>query len=414
MTIRPFLSLVSAFGLALSGAACTGIGEASRTGPAGDPDPGAAYAVCPESPAPELFDHALCLCEDFAEVGQLVVGPGADGDAARVGINGAMSVVNQTIIDGSLFANLGINAVAELSVGDDTLTTGDATWVGDMSVGGDLAAGGDVGGVGYLSVGDTLRVAGTTSFLGGSDVTAKGPYSAPAGPPCGCDPATFFDVGAAVTAAADDNDNAAAGLPTSIASIGDTEVTLATGSYYFDGVTTVGRTRFVIDGAVALYIDGAIETVGQELFSLADGATLDLYVSGAVATVGQVVSDTGAGSQFRLYVGGDDPVLVSVGQQIFRGNIYAPTAQVAYVGDTTIDGALFARNLAGVGRLNINYASPDAPEGCTPPGDGGDDPGDTTPPDDGGDTPPGDGGGDDGDNGGDDGDTPPGGGCSPE
>src|SRR5690606_24764845 len=257
----------------------------------------------------------------------------------------------------------GFDAVSDTGITGSLLTEGDASWVGTLAIGQDLAVGGDARGVGLLEVGGALRVGGQESLLGPASVASRGDYAPLAGPPCPCDPATFFDVEAAVAAARSDNDNAAAGLPTRLASVGVTELRLESGSYYFEDAATVGQTRFIIAGPVSLFIDGELDAVGAQSFELESGATLDLFVAGGIRTVGWL--DAGSASDpeaFRLYLGGSDSVLLSVGAQTFHGNIYAPEAVIAYVGDTTVVGSLFGRELDGVGRLEIAYGAPLAPE----------------------------------------------------
>ncbi len=327
-------------------------------------DPGAAsqsVGSCPPSPAPGLFADALCLCGNLASVGTALVTQSANGGAASVGVNGHSDIVGDDQIGGSFVAYAGASGVGSVTVHDDLMTTGDLAGVGRVDVGHDLSVGGNLADVGVLSVGGSLRVQGQRVGLGLSTVQATGPYQAPAGPPCACDGSTFLDVAARVAAAKGMNDNAAHGLATSLAVVGKNEVTLTTGSYYFDHVETVGLLHFTIDGVVALYIDGSLDAVGAENVALKPGATLDLYVSGAVRTVGKL--DLGSDpSAVRLYIGGGGGgALVTVGEQTLSAAIYAPTARVAFVGDTTIHGALFAHDLDGVGRLAIDYSAPQAP-----------------------------------------------------
>jgi hypothetical protein len=154
--------------------------------------------------------------------------------------------------------------------------------------------------------------------------------------------------------------------------VGKNAVTLPTGSYYFDHVETIGLAHFVVDGVVALYLDGSLDAVGAELVEIKPGAQLDLYVSGAVRTVGALKLGDDP-SALRLYVGGKDASVLSVGLQEIAGAIYAPTAEIAFVGDTTIHGALFGKDLAGVGLFSIDYTQPSAPgqnqcPPATPPG----------------------------------------------
>src|SRR5262249_28659111 len=123
----------------------------------------------------------------------------------------------------------------------------------------------------------------------------------------------------------------------------------------------------------ALYIDGDLDSIGAERIKLSPGAQLDLYVSGTVRTIGYLnAGDAANPSAFRLYIGSGDRLTLSVGYQKFAGSIYAPKATIAYVGDTIVEGGLFANNLVGVGLLTIAAASPVAPSPgtCNPPGNG--------------------------------------------
>jgi hypothetical protein len=336
---------------------------------------------CPTTPAPDLLDLSLCICEDLDDVGTLEVGSIDPAVPAAVGVNGSARFVNDAVIDGALNVFGGIDGVGELDVSGDLLTASNASFVGAASAGGDMEVGGDLSAVGGLGVGGALRVGGETSILGASQIGSEEPLAATPNAPCGCDAAGFFDVRAAVAAAAAANDNAAAGLPTEINSLGDSELILGSGSYYVTDLDSVGSMRIVADGTVAIYVDGDLRSVGAERFELTPGSTLDLYVAGAVATVGNVAfgaeADPGA---FRLYVGGDDAAHLAVGAQRFFGAIYAPEAALAYVGDTEITGAVFARDLDGVGAIKIGYAAPSAGECEEPPGDGDDDDGGATPP----------------------------------
>lgn len=394
LTLRTFL-LGS---MTLSLGACVGLG--SQTG---DEETGttARPATCPP---PDLFDSALCLCEDFDEVGalQIVEGPSGIGS---VGVNGFTRWVNQTVAVGDWIAYAGFEAVTDTMLAGSLKSEGDAHWVGLLDIGTDLAVGGDVSGVGQLSVGGMLSVAGTEQLLGPSDIGGRTEYQPLAGPPCPCDTDSFFDVTEAVAAARDQNDNAGAGLPTRLAEVGETELRLETGTYFFEDADTVGRTRFVIAGQVALYVEGEIDAVGVESFELESGATLDLFVSGGIRTVGVLNAGNASDPEaFRLYLGGTGSVLLSVGVQSFYGNIYAPEAAIAWVGDTEVVGSLFGRTLDGVGELTIGYGAPAQvdPPSCEDPEDpdeGQEDPDQDDPEEPDSDDPdsddPGDGGGDD-------------------
>ena len=155
--------------------------------------------------------------------------------------------------------------------------------------------------------------------------------------------------------------------------VGETELHLATGSYYVTSAEVVGKTTFAIEGNVSIFVDGSLASVGSAQWKLAPGASLDLFVSGNVLSVGDLsAGDEAAPGSFRLYVGGDNTTTVSaVGSTAFFGSVYAPRATISYVGDARIVGSIFARNIEGVGSLTIEYGDPlTTPQSCAqPPGE---------------------------------------------
>jgi hypothetical protein len=340
----------------------------------GGQDPGidsSRLPACGTTPAPALFEHALCLCEDFLDVGLARIGPGRD--PASIAVNGRSASVSRTVIEGDFIAHGGLDAVADFEVRGNLASSEDIDWVGLLRVDGDLSAGGDVRGVGSLEVEGNVAIGGRRGTIGLESVGGNASYVAPAGPPCNCDPSTFLDIPAMVALARTDNDNDARGIdPERIVAIGDVKLELTTGRYYFSDVATIGRARLVIDGAVSIYLDGDLAAIGDGRIELSPGSSLDMYVSGNVATVGKIaLGDPSDPSAFRLYIGGARPVKVAVGLTEIAGSIYAPQAEILWVGATALDGALFARDLAGVGLLDINYTRPVAvdvePDECPPP-----------------------------------------------
>jgi hypothetical protein len=163
-----------------------------------------------------------------------------------------------------------------------------------------------------------------------------------------------LDVVAAVQGARATNDDAAAGLDPTLDSVGDFALALGSGSYYLQSFSTVGSATLTIDGAVALFVDGDLETVGDAHFDLTPGSTLDLYVAGSVSMVGGALFNHAAPGTVRLYVGGPTGKLDLVGAQEVIGAVYAPDADLELVGDTRFVGSVFARNLDGVGQLSID------------------------------------------------------------
>lgn len=307
---------------------------------------------CPASPAKKVFTAAMCLCGDYRAVGQ---GAWVQGGAA--GLNGSLDVVGKHTFSNDVVAYGGVSGVGDLAVGGSLSTNGRVDGVGDVEVAGDLSAASGVSGVGHLVVKGTLRTPEAEAWVGNASVAAKGALEPMAGPPCACGAAQQLDLGAIMATAIERNDNRAAGLSLH-ESVGARELTLGSGSYVFDGVSTVGRHVVTIDGAVALYVKGSFETVGSTHVKLTPGSTLDLYVDGDVEMVGDSSFGEGASpGAVKLYVAGERHLSL-VGSQRVVGSVYAPGADLELVGDSKFEGSLYARHVEGVGRLELQFAAP--------------------------------------------------------
>jgi len=322
--------------------------------------------------ATNLFAETVCICENFRDVGNLVVGSSVATDKATLAVMGTSKVINNMQVHGSFVPLGGLEATGNLEVTGDLYSAAHVDDLGNIDIGGNLAVGGDLTGIGRLAVGGELSVAGRNAFFGYKEINAQTPYQNTSDPACGCADADILDVVGAVATARQQNDNAARGVPTSIRNIGLTVQKLTTGSYYMTDLSAIGATKLAIEGHVSLYLEGDLEHIGAAWIRLENGAMLDLYVSGSVRTIGHVdLGNKWAPSSFRLYVGGADKATISVGNQIFNGAIYAPRAELTYVGNTKIRGAVTAKEIHGVGNLEIGYAAPECPS---------DDPDPTPPP----------------------------------
>jgi hypothetical protein len=285
------------------------------------------------------------------------------GESGSVGINGESRIVNNTQVSGSWVTHAAAFGIGNANIGGSMTAASGLSVTGNVDIAKDLSVGGDLSGFDRLDVKGALRVSGTNRMIGFSRAASNGAYAAPAGPPCPCQPSQILDVKAKVAAAAQKNDNASLGLPKSLAAIGVAILELPTGSYYFNDLKTIGLTRIKVSGAVALHFDGDYLSIGADLIDIAPGGSLDLYVSGVVRTIGYVrAGEKSAPSAFRLYIGGGDRVSLEVGAEIFNGSIYAPTATIVYVGHTVIRGGLFAKDVTGIGNLEIRAAKPVAPD----------------------------------------------------
>lgn len=301
---------------------------------------------CPQSPAKEAFGaRALCLCGDLRAVGDGVVVTGGS-----VGVNGQLDVVGSHRYLADVEAFGGVSGVGDLRVEGSLTTAGRVESTGALDVTGDLVAGSGVCGAGALTVGGTL--AASNAWTGPVSVGSVSEPRVVSSAPCGCE-AKAVDVAARIAQAKRENDNQRAGLGAH-ERVGDHSTRLGSGSYSFDGVSTVGEHELVIDGAVALFVAGDFEAVGGTHLRLTPGSTLELFVEGDLSVVGESSFGEGATpGAVRLYVGGG---LSFVGTQTFSGSIYAPQADLGLVGDSRVEGALFVRSVEGVGSLEVKAA----------------------------------------------------------
>lgn len=362
-TNSPFLTLL------LSAASMGAVACAPGSSAGGDGDaPVGSRSDSLSCPPPDLFEAALCVCDDFQSTGQLDITAGPSG-AGHVGVNGETRFNHTANIASDFRSFSNFSNVGQITIAGSLSTAGSVDALGEMHVSEELSAGGDLVSVGQLQVDGALRVRGEESIAGIPEIGSRAEYQ-DVTVPCGCAGDDFFDVVAAVDAARQDNDNDAIDLETQLAAVGNNTLDLSAGTYYLSEASMVGISQISISGSVSLFVDTSIDLVGAETISLETGATLDLFVAGNLATVGNLSVGSEADPQaLRIYVGGQDSIAVSVGEQDFFGSIYAPQAVVEYVGDTRIVGSLFAKSLDGVGALEIAYGSPTQldPNSCLPP-----------------------------------------------
>jgi hypothetical protein len=322
---------------------------------------------CPGSPGGNLIANALCLCGDLRDIGNFVVDANSPTASGSIGVNGASTLINHLDVAGSYVAYGGLSDAGDTVVHESLTCAADVGIAGNVEVTHDLSVGGNLSGFGRVAVAGTLRVGGADQMIGFQQIAAKGGYTAPA-LPCPCDPASLFDVAGAIAAAkASSSTTVLATLPSG--TIGVQDIELPSGVYYQADAATIGYERLHVTGAVSLYVDGRLDEIGADRIVIDPGASLDLYVAGSVNTVGYAgLGDKSAPAAFTLYIGGSDPVTVSIGAQFFHGSIYAPRANIVYIGDTHIQGGLFANQLSGTGQLVIGGQVPFSTSGggCPP------------------------------------------------
>lgn len=319
--------------------------------------------LCKGTDAKAAFNNAICTCRDLNLQGAGFVAHSTAGQKVNVGVNGMDFVAGWHKVSGSMTVMKGFGGAGNIEAGENISTAGDLLGFGRVATGGDLMVGGRLGEIGVLQVRGTLGVGDETHMAGLSQIANRGTYVAPS-EPCGCaSPAVdiLSRVGEA-RATATHLDNAS--------SIGFSETTLKTGSYFVENFRSIGWTKINVDGAVALYVAGDFDQIGGEKLQLTAGSTLDIYVVGALRSAGASwFGKHATPGSVRIYVGSESAPSFAIGAQAFNASIYAPYAQLAMVGDTAIRGAVFAKDIAGFGLLDVDYVAPISadPDKCAPP-----------------------------------------------
>ncbi len=343
-------------------------------GPGGAPEDGSGDGddggdgfdtLCDEEVAQEdqVFGHALCLCGALEDVGQGLRTRsysrtfGEDSGHGHVGINGQMDVIGYARVGGDLDVGGRVGGIGTIITQGDFQSGGELGGIGSYAVSGDARVNGNVGGLGYVKILGDLYTNGAVQTIGYVDYTALGgsfPYEA-GYTPCGCSPQEIIDVAAEVRAAGTRNDNGL--LPNG--GIGAREVVLREGDYYFQTADAlIGAARIDVEGRVRLYVDGDIDSLGHLELNLAPYAELELWVAGSVRTIGNIRfarEEDARARAFKLYVGGPEAAVLQVGNARFYGAIYAPTADIGFVGNLQIFGSVVANNIRGAGNLDIFY-----------------------------------------------------------
>ena len=362
-------SLLLGLALGIAGCGLPGADEESDSDAETESQARSAVQAAGCVPEQHIDQHALCICDDLSGVGRVTTRRSVHGESS-IAANGAIFLVSETTIEGSVLAYRGFDSVSDALIEGDLSSAFDVSSVGKLEVGGNLQAGGDLSSVGGLTISGTAGVAGEVSVVGEQSIASWGSYDTQAAP-CGCSGDNYFDVATAVADAALNNNNVEVGLDTEGArTAGTTELSLPSGRYYIKATELVGNTTITAAGQVALFVDGSLDLVGDSQLTIAEGGSLDLYVAGDVSSVG-ALSAGAPDKPFRLLVGGNESVLLAVGEQTFYGEIYAPSAAIELVGDTLVVGALFAKSLDGVGELTLEngglFSTP--PATCLPPED---------------------------------------------
>jgi hypothetical protein len=314
----------------------------------------------------DVFRFAVCACTSLDVSGTLSTdssdssadaGGNAGAGVASVACNGEISINATTSIGGSLWAGAPSTAGAPAVTlrGSGTIARDVRSGAG-VEVGGKYLVEGDVWANGNVVVdtGASLAVVGTVHVPPGDTASGvqgsvvNGPVAV--GPPCDC--AHPIDVAAVVAAFAGDNDDASIGLAPDAMLVGT--VSLPCGRYYVGGVQGSSVT-LLVNGRVALMVNGDIDVTQALKIALAPGAELDLFVKGNFSVMGSLeVGDSGAPARTRLYVGGTIFALSATAAPL-AANVYAPNATLQLASGLEMSGAFFAQAMQLSGDFTVHY-----------------------------------------------------------
>ncbi len=110
---------------------------------------------------------------------------------------------------------------------------------------------------------------------------------------------------------------------------GQTEITIPPGTYYFTSISTSGQSKITVTGGTTIYVTGDVSMSGQGIVNNNTPSNLQIY-------------STGENFSFS-------------GQSSFCGTIYAPDADVQFVGQADSYGAIAAKNVRLSGQGDFHY-----------------------------------------------------------
>jgi len=338
------------------------------------------FETCTGRIAETKFLNALCTCNDATVAGYLKtrsfdsVRGGPTDTGGSVGINHIYAnTTGYTDVGGALTiaGQDPLNFAGYLQVGGAFRAAGNIVVAGYTKLWSDAWLGGNFTDLGPVTIKGNLHSAGVMSAIPLMVSGTKSQEAVSVANPCPCEPKDLLNVGALVDNAKNNNDNAANGIKANMlnAVVGNVEVNLPCGRFYFERIGGLGNIIVNVTGRVAIFIDGPLEAAGNVEFRLANAGEVDIFVKGDLVLVGRAVfGNKERPAASRIYVGGSGDVLL-IGADGFVGNLYAPQSKVTAVGYLQVYGSVFAKDFLIPGYANFTYdrAIQHAGDGCDVP-----------------------------------------------
>ncbi len=329
---------------------------------------------CTGDVASSVFLFAICSCSDIKLQNSLQTdsfdssqGPDVKHNGS-VGLNGAMHVVTQTDIDGSLWSKGNVTWQASVDARSYMVCGGDLTVPVSSTVHSDLFVDGNVEGYnGALKVAGALHI---TPGMSHSGVFPKGGIIEEAVVvPTPCDCGAPLDIPTIVAGFETSNENDEENIDPTVLSgnLEAVDLVLPCGRYYFTDVTPLAKVNITLEARTAIFVAGDFNPT--DLFSIKFGpdAELDLFIAGNLTIKGSTtLGDPARPALSRVYVHGKGEVTSTTD---LAANLYLPNETLELKGTTTVWGSLFVGGLLVTSPLTVHYdeAIMDI-DGCGDPG----------------------------------------------
>jgi len=337
--------------------ACSGLGDPIAL-------PTAAGSTCAAALATRGHRFALCSCETMNAPARVRTDAydsrdplAFDETAAAIGIGGNLTSTAEVRAGGAFYvagaggidASNHIRSSLSLRVGGPVTIHND-----NGDIGTDAYINGNV--TGNVRVDGTLHVPAGAVLGAGVEAASVVNEAVSVPSPCDCS-AGFVNVGAAVSAAATNNANAAIGLsPSALAAVSTTTmIDLPCGTFYVDKIYADAAVTVAVHGRTVLAVAGDVALHAAFSVVLDPSAELDLIVGGRLTTSGGgAFGAAGAAARFRAWIAGTSTISFDDAPAV-HAVIHAPFAPVTAASGLPLSGSLLARSVSIGADSDLHY-----------------------------------------------------------
>jgi hypothetical protein len=131
---------------------------------------------------------------------------------------------------------------------------------------------------------------------------------------------------------------------------------LPCGRYYLDEISGTGAIQLRVEGRVALFVGGNVQSLGRLRVELGAGAELDWFIGGTITMDlerAAHVGDVERPAALRVFVAGEGRLPIAA--RYAFGNFYAPRSDLTLLGGGEFYGSLFGRTVSSVDAIVVHY-----------------------------------------------------------